>query len=102
MPFTPSKGVRIHYSVTGPRSGAPVVLLQGLGLSSRFWFDIPNLLAADGRRVLAIDNRGTGKSDKPRRPWTMRAMADDVARVLDAEEIDAAYVVGISMGGMIA
>src|SRR5688572_9775404 len=105
MPFAPSKGARIHYSVRGPEKGAAVVLLQGLGLSSKFWFDVPDLLADDGktpRRVLAVDNRGTGRSDKPRRPWTMGTMADDVVAVLDHAGIEAAFVVGISMGGMIA
>lgn len=100
MPFASSRGARIHYTVRGD-GGAAVVLLQGLGLSSRFWFDVPDLLA-DGRRVIAIDNRGTGRSDKPRRPWTMGTMADDVVAVLDDAGVDTAFVVGISMGGMIA
>jgi pimeloyl-ACP methyl ester carboxylesterase len=79
--------------------------VQGLGLSSRFWFDVPHLLASDPahpRYVLAIDNRGTGRSDKPRRLWTMGTMADDVVAVLDHAGVDSAFVVGISMGGMIA
>lgn len=106
MPIAPSKGARIHYTPHGD-SGAEtvVVLLQGLGLSSRFWFDVPDLLVRDAqvpRRVLAIDNRGTGRSDKPRGPWTMGTMADDVAAVLDHAGVASAFVVGISMGGMIA
>lgn len=86
-------------------AGSAVVLLQGLGLSSRFWFDVPELLASDPtspRHVLAIDNRGTGRSDKPRRLWTMGTMADDVIAVLDHAGVEKAFVVGISMGGMIA
>ncbi len=82
-----------------------MVLLQGLGLSSAFWFDVPRLLASDERRprhVIAIDNRGTGRSDKPRRLWTMGTMADDVIAVLDHAGVDSAFIVGISMGGMIA
>jgi pimeloyl-ACP methyl ester carboxylesterase len=107
MPFAPSRGARIHYTLHGGREdGAPaVVLLQGLGLSSRFWFDVPEMLASDPqrpRRVIALDNRGTGKSDKPRRVWTMGTMADDVVAVLDDAGIDQAFIVGISMGGMIA
>ncbi len=90
----------------GKRAAGPaVVLLQGLGLSSRFWFDVPDLLASDPvspRHVLAIDNRGTGASDKPRRLWTMGTMADDVISVLDHAGVKEAFVVGISMGGMIA
>lgn len=107
MPFAPSRGrspVRIHYALHGDR-GPVVVLLHGLGLSSRFWFDVPALLAGDPaapRRVLTVDNRGTGRSDKPLRPWSMRAMADDVVDVLDHAGVEEAVVVGLSMGGMIA
>jgi 3-oxoadipate enol-lactonase len=106
MPFAPSNGVRIHYTVRGERGPLPaVVLIQGLGLSSRFWFDVPDMLAGDSatpRFVLAIDNRGTGGSDKPRRLWTMGTMADDVIAVLDHAGVEEAFIVGISMGGMIA
>jgi 3-oxoadipate enol-lactonase len=104
MPFASARGARIHYTKTGVR-GPAVVLVQGLGLSSRFWFDIPEMLASDPhapRRVIAIDNRGTGESDKPRRLWSMATMADDVAAVLDDANVESAFVVGISMGGMIA
>lgn len=106
MPIALSRGARIHYTEHGQAGRGPtVVLLQGLGLSSRFWFDVPQLLSSDPdrpRHVIAIDNRGTGKSDRPRRLWRMGTMADDVVAVLDHAHVDAAFVVGISMGGMIA
>jgi pimeloyl-ACP methyl ester carboxylesterase len=106
MPIAPSRGARIHYSEHGTRGRGPaVVLIQGLGLSSRFWFDVPELLANDARGprfVLAVDNRGTGRSDKPRRLWTMGTMADDIVAVLDHAGVESAFIVGISMGGMIA
>ena len=98
------KPVRIHYTVTGD-SGPAVVLVHGLGLSSRFWFDTPDSLANEPswpRRVITIDNRGTGQSDRPVGVWSTGAMADDVARVLDDAQIESASVVGVSMGGMIA
>jgi len=108
MPFAEAEtGIRIHYQVTDPK-GLPqrtVVLVQGLGLSSRFWFDLPARLAGDpevGARVVSIDNRGTGRSDKPRGPYRMARLADDVVSVLDALRIESADVVGISLGGMIA
>jgi len=103
MPFTASRGCRIHYRALG--EGPAVVLVQGLGLSSRFWFDVPESLATDPtrkRRVLAVDNRGTGLSDRPRGVWSMATMADDLAAVLDDAGEKDAIVVGISMGGMIA
>lgn len=99
------------YRCVGDR-GPWVVLVQGLGLSSSFWLDLPERLAeraggeADAAgpvRVLAVDNLGTGASSLPRgRRVTLARMADDVARALDAEGADRAYVAGISMGGMIA
>src|SRR5579862_1403221 len=67
MPFAVGPGrVRIHYRVVG-ETGENVVLIQGLGLSSRFWFEQPELLVSEPkrpRRVLVLDNRGTGLSDK--------------------------------------
>jgi 3-oxoadipate enol-lactonase len=60
------------------------------------------LLKAGVRRVITLDNRGTGRSDKPRRPYRLPQMADDVARVIREAEAGPAIVVGISMGGMIA
>jgi 3-oxoadipate enol-lactonase len=104
MPFaTGPRGTRIHYETRG--AGEPAaVLIQGLGLSSRFWFDVPERLATgpDPWRVLTPDHRGVGRSERPFGPYFMRTMADDVAAVLDDAGVDRAYVVGISLGGMIA
>jgi 3-oxoadipate enol-lactonase len=105
MPYAVgARGARVHYRVVGDR-GENVVLLQGLGLSSRFWFEQPELLANDPerpRRVLVLDNRGAGKSDRPRPPYRMGQMADDVVAAMDAADMRRATIVGISMGGMIA
>lgn len=96
-------GVRIHYEVHGD-CGPTVVLIQGLGLSSRFWFDVPDRLTSgpDPWRVITLDNRGVGQSDKPKGLYSMASMADDVAAVLDAAGVEHATVVGLSLGGMIA
>ncbi len=105
MPFaTGHGGAQIYYETVGER-GPWVVLIQGLGLSSRFWFQIPKLLAGDAaheHRVIVLDNRGTGRSARPRGPYRMAHMADDVAAVIRAAGVDGAIVCGISMGGMIA
>jgi pimeloyl-ACP methyl ester carboxylesterase len=104
MPFaTGPDGVRIYYEVHGDR-GPAAVLIQGLGLSARFWFGLPGRLAREAEpwRVITLDNRGIGRSDKPRGLFRMTSMADDVAAVLDAADVDRAYVAGISLGGMIA
>jgi 3-oxoadipate enol-lactonase len=105
MPFAIGAGrARIHYETAGAK-GPWVVLIQGLGLSSRFWFDVPEGLTKgpDPWRVVTLDNRGVGESDRPHwPPYTMASMADDVAAVLEHAGIARAYVVGISLGGMIA
>jgi 3-oxoadipate enol-lactonase len=105
MPFALGAGkARIHYDTFGTK-GPWVVLIQGLGLSSRFWFDVPEGLieGANPWRVVTLDNRGVGGSDRPHwPPYTMATMADDVAAVLGHAGISRAYVVGISLGGMIA
>jgi 3-oxoadipate enol-lactonase len=105
MPYAvgPS-GHTIHYRVIGD-TGPCVVLIQGLGLSGRFWFEQPALLADhpdEPFRVLIVDNRGTGLSDSPPGPYKMRDFADDVVAAMDAAGFESASIVGISMGGMIA
>jgi 3-oxoadipate enol-lactonase len=93
--------LRVHYERHG-YEGPNVMLLMGLGASSRLWGDLPLRLAEGGYRVLTLDNRGTGKSDAPRRPFRMEDMADDAVRVMEQAGMESAYVVGVSMGGMIA
>lgn len=106
MPYATGPGQhRIHFREYGSPHNPTLVLIQGLMLDGRFWFEMPELLANDPEqpwRVLVPDNRGTGQSDLPRRLWTMADMADDVAAMLDAVGVRKAVVAGISMGGMIA
>jgi len=86
-------GARIHYEIHSAeqdRSLTPVVLVQGLGLSSRFWFELPRDLANDPHRprtTIIFDNRGTGRSDRPKGILRPSRMADDVVAVLDACEL---------------
>jgi len=106
VPFATGPGNHpVHFGEYGSPSNPALVLIQGLMLDGRFWFEMPELLASDPEqpwRVLVPDNRGTGHSELPRRPWTMADMADDVAAMLDAAGVRKAVIAGISMGGMIA
>ena len=91
--------INIYYEVHG--EGEPLVLIMGYGGNSGQWFrQIPGL--SQEYRVIVFDNRGTGRSDKSDIPYTMDMMAGDVAGLLDALDIGAAHVYGVSMGGMIA
>jgi len=94
-------GVRIAYHVWGARGGTPVLFVQGLGMDARGW---ALQRGAFGRRhrCIAVDNRGTGKSDAPDGPYDLVRMAQDAVEVLDAAGVERAHVVGASMGGVIA
>jgi 3-oxoadipate enol-lactonase len=91
--------VRIAWEERG--SGAPLLLIQGLGYARWSWEPVvPGL--AERYRVLFFDNRGIGESDKPDGPYSARAMADDALQVLDEAGVEHAHVLGASLGGMIA
>lgn len=99
MPWVHSIDAKIYYEVKG--EGPTLVLLEGLGYSSWMWLlQIDNL--AKDHKLVVIDNRGVGKSDKPTYPYTMDMFATDVKNVLDHIGIDKAHILGVSMGGMIA
>jgi 3-oxoadipate enol-lactonase len=106
MPFARAiDGTRIHYRRFNPGAGArrspALVAVAPLGMTARVWeIAVPRVLER-GYSVIAIDNRGSGRSDSPRRPWTTRTMADDVVAVLDEERIERAHVCGPSLGGMV-
>jgi pimeloyl-ACP methyl ester carboxylesterase len=93
-------GTRIHYEIRG--QGAPLALIFGYAGSSRGWGEPFLKLLATRFRTILIDNRGTGESDKPEKPFSMADMAADAASVLDHAGVERAHVMGISMGGMIA
>jgi 3-oxoadipate enol-lactonase len=104
MPYAVvSRGSRLHYRTAGTE-GPWVVLLMGLGASSHMWLDVPDRLARESPRyrVLTVDLLGTGESDPLTRPCSLRTMARHVVAAMDAAGVGRAYVVGLSMGGMVA
>lgn len=101
MPLAERAGHTIHYEEIGDRGAPPLLLIMGLGLSSRAWETLPSRLS-ERFRVLVFDNRGTGRSGRAGWMYRMRDLADDAVTVLDAVGVGRADVFGISMGGMIA
>ena len=97
-----SDGVRIHYVEQG--RGEPVLLIHGFTASAAMNWQAPGIFKglAEDYRVIALDNRGHGKSDKPHDEAAYGThMVADAIRLLDHLEIDRAHVVGYSMGGFI-
>src|SRR5213592_1482228 len=102
MPYAEIEdGVRLNYELTGPED-APVVLQFGGGLFGRHNFGLVNDGFRERFRLLSFDARGYGASDHPREQYSIELWAEDGARLLDAVELDRAFVHGTSMGGMIA
>lgn len=98
-----SDGVRIRYLVQG--EGEPVILIHGFvfGMEPN-WIDtsVVDALSRD-YRVVALDLRGHGKSDKPHEAARYGVeMIRDVLRLMDHLRIERAHVVGYSMGGELA
>ena len=98
-----SDGVKIFYTVQG--SGSPVVLIHGMHSSGAMNWTMPGITAAlaQNHRVIVMDCRGHGKSDKPETDAAYgAAMVEDVIALLTHLDIRKAHIVGYSMGGMIA
>ena len=94
-----TRGARISYSRAG--TGAPVLLIQGVGAIGNVWR--PQIEGLRDRfSLIAYDNRGIGASTITDGHLSIEAMADDALAILDAEGIDRCHVVGHSMGGLIA
>ena len=100
MPFVDVGDARIHYKVTGPVDGEPIVLVMGLGMDMSGWDAMMPFLK--DYRVLRVDNRGAGKSDAPDTAYTIPGMAADTVAVMGAAGMDTAHVYGASLGSMIA
>ena len=100
--FFVSDGVKIHYVVEG--EGEPVLLIHGFSANIPMQWGLPGVIKELSKeyQVIAIDNRGHGRSGKPHDPKDYGVkMVDDSIRLLDHLKIKKAHVVGYSMGGFI-
>ncbi len=99
MPTLDTPDTSLHYEQAG--SGAPILLIQGVGVTGSGWQ--PQLAdLADGFETLVFDNRGIGRSRPCRGRISIEAMAADALALLKACGWASAHVVGHSMGGIIA
>lgn len=92
------------YPPLRPVTGLPVICLHGLTRNSRDFEVVAPRIAALGRRVVAPDMRGRGKSANDPDPahYVPAVYAQDVLKLMDALEIERAVFIGTSMGGLIA
>ena len=98
-----ANGVRLCTEAFGDPADPPILLVMGSGASMLWWEEGLCRMLADGERfVIRYDHRDTGRSVsyEPGRPgYTGRELVADAAGVLDAYEIPAAHIVGVSAGG---
>lgn len=99
MPIAPCNDVDIYYEIHG--SGFPVLFISGLGAGTWAWE--PQVPFFSRRyQMITFDNRGVGQSSKPPGPYGIEQMALDTVRLLHLVNVEETFVVGLSMGGMIA
>lgn len=118
--LAPANGIELAYQEIGDPDGEPLLLIMGLATQMLAWDEgFCAMLAERGFRVVRFDNRDIGRSTKieatglPKRtdmllgrrrtaPYLLRDMANDTTGLMDYLGIEAAHLVGASMGGMIA
>jgi len=94
--------VTLEYRFDGPRDGPVILLSNSLASNLSMWEpQLPALLEA-GFRVLRYDSRGHGGSSVPRGPYTLEMLTEDALGLLEHHGLGQVYVMGCSMGGMVA
>jgi pimeloyl-ACP methyl ester carboxylesterase len=102
LPYAVNRGVRIWYEIHGRKEAVQTVLfLSGAGGDLTLWQSQLTAMASEFR-LIALDHRGSGKSDRPDGPYSAEMMAGDLFAVLRQEGITSTVLVGFSMGGLIA
>lgn len=101
-----TNGVTLHTEAFGDPDDEAVLLVMGAMASAVWWPDeFCRELADRGRYVVRYDHRDTGEStsyEPGKAPYTVEDLADDALGVLDACAIDAAHLVGMSLGGYLS
>lgn len=93
-------GTAIHYRFSPGRTGERVVVfINSLGTDFRIWDDV---IAELGAPYLVYDKRGHGLSAVGPTPYSMEALAQDLADLMDRLEISGAIICGLSVGGQVA
>jgi len=96
--FAKINNVKICYDIQG--EGYPVIMVHGFGSCKEIW--IAQFFSLSQKfKAIRFDNRGAGKSDRPKGAYTMEIFADDIRGLMDYLKIKKAHVIGWSLGGMI-
>jgi pimeloyl-ACP methyl ester carboxylesterase len=91
-------GIKICYEIHG--EGYPVFLVHGFAAKKEYWIAQINYLSKKFK-VITLDNRGAGKSNRPNNPYTMEMLVDDLKGLMDFLKIGKAHLIGHSLGGAV-
>jgi pimeloyl-ACP methyl ester carboxylesterase len=101
--WTSRDGLTLHYrDYSGPSDRPPLMMLHGLTRNSRDFEDLAERYAGEWR-VIAVDFRGRGMSERDPNParYTPSTYAGDVIQLLDELQINRAVFLGTSLGGLV-
>jgi len=102
--FATNEGVRIHYQVEGNPDGPAIIMHHGFLADLTSWRDRNFVqMLGDRFKIILMDSRGHGLSDKPRevQAYDFRTRVMDVVTVLNENDVRQAHYLGYSMGGMV-
>ncbi len=95
MPYSATNGIKIYYEVSG--EGFPFVMVHANPFDHNLWmYQIAHF--STFFKVIAVDIRGYGRSEKPETPFTLKDMADDILGVCRGEGVKEAILAGVSVG----
>ena len=98
MPFAEINNIKICYEIHG--EGYPLILVHGYDVKKEVWVAQIGVLS-ENFKVITVDLRSSGKSDRPEEPYTMDTLVEDLKGLMDFLKIDKANLMGQSMGGWI-
>ena len=92
--------INMYFEIHG--EGFPLLMILGLSCDVNWWTSEIIDAMAQNFKTIVFDNRGVGRTDKPKINYSIKMFADDTIGLMDALNIDKAYILGLSMGGFIA
>jgi len=98
----PVNGINMYYEIHGRKNGMPLVLLPGGGSTIEVTFGKVLPIFADGRKVIALEEQGHGRTTDRDGPVTFEGSADDVAALLKHLGVEKADLLGFSNGASVA
>ncbi|MFZ5826050.1 MAG: alpha/beta fold hydrolase [Bacillota bacterium] len=100
--YLPVAGTRLYYTESGPADGRPMLLLHAALQTAESMEPLRELLSPLGLRLIAVDLRGHGRTANPARSLSLPQLADDIEALMTYLGLERPWLVGYSLGGIVA